>query len=184
MIPLRHLTLGRALADLERVREDEGPNLSAEIRAMFAALDPPIEISDDAEAGYPWCAAAVQWWSDGAANLHGLRNPLDRVRREAYVPDYAAAVEAAGWVVELADADQGCLAIFNFRGRRWDHIGLVADAPRLEDGRVVITTVDGNSNTAGSRDGDRVVRKTRRVRPERLLLARWDEGVGWTPPAP
>lgn len=179
-VPLRALTLGRALADLGRVREDEGPNLSAEIRAYFAALEPAVIISDDAETGYPWCAAAVQYWSDQAARMHGLRNPLDVVAHEALVADYAAAGDERGWIRPSEAADPGCLVVFRFAGQRWDHIGLVAEPPRRDGDRMIVSSIDGNSNTG--EDRDRVVRKTRRVQPDRALFLLWDEGLRWYPP--
>lgn len=178
--PLRALALGVALGDLKRVGEDQGPNLSADLREWAANLDPPYILAQDIERGPAWCGIAIQWWSDRAARLHGLRNPLDVVELEAWCPSYAETAVGRGWVVPWHEADPGCQVLFNFHGERWDHTGLMALPVEPDpDGFLEVTSVDGNTNQAGSRDGDRVLRKVRLMPEDRVLFSKWDEGIVW-----
>ena len=118
--------------------------------------------------GSPWCAAFVGWimmqsrqlakppsWCSGSAitTWHrakrkagpaGSTTPLD--------PDYRGKI-SPGWIwVRAKDADGAKAA----RSGTWvqGHIGIVVDVDEIG-----FHTIEGNTNSAGSRDGDGVYRK-------------------------
>lgn len=181
MIPLRHLALGVALGELGRGVREEAPNWSARIAEYHRNLDPPIILT--AKHGYAWCAMFVQLCADEAARLHGLRNPLDGVAREALVLDYYALTQERGWRIEPAEADAGDLVLYNFPGneRSWDHVGFVVRA--AGDG-TEFRAVEGNTDADGGREGVEVAVRNRKIVPGRTAFARWDEGITWTRPVP
>jgi hypothetical protein len=108
----------------------------------------------------PWCAAFVQWCSDQARDAlvaagHPVTNPLDDVPSKALVRSYVNEAQRRGWIA--ATPQPGDLfAWVNPDGT--GHIGFVE---RVADG--VLHTVEGNTNDAGSREGDGVYRRTRRI---------------------
>ena len=46
-------------------------SIQEKVRDYLSNIDPPINVAA------PWCAAAIQYWSDAAARLLGVDNPLD-----------------------------------------------------------------------------------------------------------
>lgn len=148
------VALGFALCEAERgVREEGGENRGPRIEEYLRATDPPISVAA------PWCAAFVQFVSDRAAEALAVANPLDAVRLEALVQSYADWSEGLGLFVERGAARPGDLVIYRFpRVPRWNHIGILAS--RVDrDGS--FSAVEGNTNDAGSREGDGVVLKLR-----------------------
>lgn len=151
---IRAVTLGVALGEISHgVREEGGNNEGPRIREYLMNTDPPIHVSA------PWCAAAVQYWADVACRGLGVPNPLDEVRREAYVQDYRAWAIGRGALVSEVDAEPGDLVLYDFRGIRWDHIGILLSP--VEAG--AFRAVEGNTSDASQRDGDAVAVKGRRI---------------------
>lgn len=151
---LELVALGCALRDAKLgMGEEGGNNRGPYVRSLLANLDPPLA------EGAPWCAAAVQSWSDNAAQDLGVPNPLDAIRREALVQDYHDQLRDR--IVPANDVRPGCLVLFNFGGQRWDHIGLVVRPPQV--GSSLFVTVEGNTSAESERDGDAVAKKTRRL---------------------
>lgn len=150
---LRLATLGCALRDARLgMGEEGGNNRGPYVRSLLGELDPPID------QAAPWCAAAVQSWSDNAADQLGIVNPLDDVRLEAYVQNYFDTLRHLE--IDAGLARRGDLVLFSFGGERWDHIGLVVRPTRqLGDGHV--QTVEGNTSAESQRDGDQVAVKRR-----------------------
>lgn len=147
------LALGLAVADADyAVREVGGANTGPRVRAYLANCEPSITVAA------PWCAAAVQWWTDRAAKALGIKNPLDAVALEAYVASYYAWARYVKVIVDPSIARPGDLVFYNFRRQRWDHIGLLLKPPGA-DGN--FEAVEGNTNSAGARDGDGVYIKQR-----------------------
>ena len=174
-------TMGKLLAVAHaeanaHVRETGGANRGArvEMYQRAAALGP----------GDPWCAAFVAWcmmeatgatkapaWCSGSAitTWHkGSRAAGPAHRRTPVDPNFALRV-VPGWIwVRAKDAESAAAA----RNGTWciGHCGIViaVDAAGFH-------TVEGNTNEAGSRDGDGVYRK----------FHRWDDAaqmgrtVGW-----
>src|SRR5690554_3172510 len=109
------VTLGVALADADhKVREVGGNNRGPRITQYLRGVEPPIHV--DA----PWCAAAVQYWSDVAARGLGVKNPLDAVRHEALVQSYYDHLKDRGEVaVDLVEPGDLCLFQFPNGPDRW-----------------------------------------------------------------
>ena len=150
---IKRVALGVAGCDADhKVREEGGNNRGSRIRQYLTSVDPPIN------SAAPWCAAAVQYWSDTAARILGVPNPLDTVRLEAYVQSYHDHLAPAGVVLPVV-AEPGDLALFSFHGERWDHIGLLAQPVR----NGTFWTVEGNTSDSDQRDGDVVAIKSRNL---------------------
>lgn len=176
---LRYLAAAIAMGEAARAVRETEPNGGKDVRAYLLNCDPPIT-----EAA-PWCAAFVQYCTDRAAKGAGVRNPLDAVPLEAYVPSYFALAKEHGWVIPASMADVGDLVLFEWAGgpRRWNHIGFVAKPPNKVG---AFWTVEGNTSSgdAGSqRDGDGVFHRVRSTASAyRTCFLRWDRDV-MIPPA-
>lgn len=163
MSALQITTLGFAGGDADhKVREEGGNNKGPRIREYLSNIDPPINVAA------PWCAAAIQYWSDAAARLLGVANPLDEIKLEAYVQSYHDHF-APGAVVGPGDASLGDLVLFNFGGDRWNHIGLLAQLPVGS----TFWTVEGNTSEENQRDGDVVTTKPRKLDAYDVEFIRW-----------
>lgn len=190
-MPLRLIALGHLLGELGReVQEAGDSNWSPRIEEYFLNLDPPIRLfdtdGDGVKEGYPYCAATIQFATDGAAERYGVVNPLDDVKREAYVQDYYDLAVERDWLISIEEVEAGDLLMFRFGANptRWNHIGMVFAPPYGGD---TIRTVEGNTsppdNLAGDgeseREGNGLWAKDRALSsyPERLCVARWDEGI-------
>jgi peptidoglycan hydrolase-like protein with peptidoglycan-binding domain len=109
--------------------------------------------------GDPWCAAFVYWCFAEAAGAAGLSNPLPRTGSCMYHWDHAKGHRI---VKQRATNDPSLLMpghIFiinhgNYRG----HTGIVTS---VKNGYV--QTIEGNSNTGGSREGVGVVSLSRKI---------------------
>lgn len=172
---LAEVALAVAIGDLARnVREQGGENQGPEVQEYLANAGIPVPAA--------WCAAAVQFWTDQGARVVGVSNPLDAVEREALVADYVTLAEERGWIVGPEQVSRGDLMCFRFGSTgRWNHIGIVMDPPvRLAPpgtwGKV--RTIEGNTNQAGSREGDGVFSKMRSVRDGRVCFIHWDAPEG------
>jgi len=167
---LAEVALGVAIGALgEGVKEEGGENQGDDVRKYLwnAGINVPA----------PWCAAAVQFWTDVASRIIGARNPLDDVKREALVADYVTLAESLGWIVPPERCLPGDLVCFRFGSTgRWNHIGIVMDPPvLLGPGRwSTVRTIEGNTNAGGGREGDGVFMKLRSVTPGRICFIRWD----------
>lgn len=163
---LRSATLGVALCDADhKVREVGGNNRGPRIRQYLANVDPPINVAA------PWCASAVQYWSDVAARGLGMDNPLDAVRQEALVQSYYDFFRPAGALVEPDEVMPGDLVLYQFgNAGRWNHIGLVAQVP---NGDGVAWVVEGNTSDQSQRDGDAVALKPRSIADQPTCFVRW-----------
>ena len=165
---LYYAALGAAAHDLRRGVRESRENAGKEVDHMLknAGITVPA----------PWCAAFVQDCTDSASSATGLRNPLDDVKLEALVASYVEWAKQKGKVCTMAaQAKPGYLVAFNFGGVRWDHIAIVTIPPTDDQANAVFQTIEGNSNDSGSREGDKVVRKTRHVIPGRTLFIAWAE---------
>ncbi len=173
---IAHVALGVAIceADLD-VMEEGGNNRGPRVMEHLANVDPPINIA------VPWCAAAVQAWSDIAARAMGLPNPLDEVRLEAYVQSYYDWAYENDKIVSKDEARAGDLVLYKFgKSGRWDHIGILATKVDLSDH---FRAVEGNTpirhaSEAEQRDsqtGDGVAVKVRRTDRYPVKFVRWDD---------
>lgn len=148
------------------VREQSGKNDGARVEAYLAYVG--------LKKGNPWCAAFV-CWSLGQA---GIRNP-----RSGWSPDLfpakkicwqrsASAGMKAGVGRQAAGPRKGdVFGIYFPEKKRIAHVGFVDSW----DDKYVIT-VEGNTNEAGSREGDGVYRKRRLIKTL-YQVARWEEAI-------
>lgn len=150
--------LARALAVAEsQIGVREAPpnsNRGAEVDAYVRAVGVPL--------GSPWCAAFVYWCFAGAASQLGVDNPvvesggcMDHWRR-------ARAQGVRSFTGPQAQDDPslvqpGHIFIMD-HGGGLGHTGLVK---RVQGG--LLDTIEGNTNVLGSRQGDGVYEKERRV---------------------
>ena len=149
------------------VREQSGKNDGQRVEAYLAYVG--------LKKGDPWCAAFV-CWSLGQA---GIRNP-----RSGWSPDLFPARKVC-WQRSLALQPKPAAAVGETSGpRRGDVFGIyfpekkrIAHVGFVDtwDGKYVIT-VEGNTNEAGSREGDGVYRK-RRLISSIYQVARWEEAL-------
>jgi hypothetical protein len=106
--------------------------------------------------GEPWCAAFVNRCAEIACAKKNVRSPLERVPLQGYVQSYYQYAAEDGWLT--TDPAPGDLFLIWHRAKnRYAHMGVVAFA--YSDGR--FDTVEGNSNSVGSREGIEVAANTR-----------------------
>ena len=109
-----------------------------------------------------WCAAFVCWCVRGAMNLEKIRETAGFKR-----PQTAGAFDFENWSLKQDNTTQtakpagraiqrGDLVIFTF-----SHIGIATSSPDSEGN---FHTVEGNSNSAGSRTGGMVCTNIRNVK--------------------
>lgn len=155
MIPLRE-SIARIAETKIGTKESGGNNKGKDLQPFFDADHYDPNGAAPGDDGYPWCASFVCWVVMVA--IAGRAITFQR-------PRTASAFGFEAWSLAQdnstntkrnpgSDIKRGDLVIFSF-----SHIGIaVADATATH-----ITTVDGNTNAAGSREGNMVARKTRRL---------------------
>lgn len=166
---LRLSTLALLIADdqLDARVEELTPNWGPQIQEYLDSVD----IDHPA----PWCAAFVYWCIEEACSVKQVANPADGVSLKGYVPSWVKYGRQEGWVVPDEEAGTGDLfCLYYDRRGRFGHIGFVREPPR-ESG--LWTTIEGNSNEGGSREGTKVVSRRRDLAtlPGTVFL-RWSEG--------
>lgn len=136
------------------VRESGGHNKGKDLAPFFAADWYKPNATDD---GYAWCAAFVCWAVQTAVAGRKITFQPPRTPSAWGMEAWSLAQDNSTWLRKPHDGDikRGDIVVFRF-----SHVGIaVSDA--TTDGWV--TTVEGNTNAAGSREGDGVYRKRRRV---------------------
>lgn len=97
--------------------------------------------------GNSWCAAFVHWCFQMSSNALGMLNPCPKtgsvLRMWEMAPDEAKTHEPSRGAVIIMD-----------HGHGHGHTGIVESV----NGGSLIETVEGNTNVAGSRNGDSVAR--------------------------
>lgn len=101
--------------------------------------------------GYAWCLAFVYWCTKQAALKLGLVNPLKATG--GVLDEWQS-----GRGIHLSVPEQGC--IFIMHHPEGYHTGIVTGV--FADGS--LHTIEGNTNSNGSREGTSVLRKTRLVK--------------------
>ena len=155
MIPLCE-AIARIAESKIGVKESGGANKGKAIQPFLDADSYDPNGSAPGDDGYPWCASFVCW-----CIMVAITGRVITFKR----PTTASAFGFEAWSLAQdnstntkknpgSDIKRGDLVIFSF-----SHIGIaVADATATH-----ITTVDGNTNAAGSREGNIVAKKTRRL---------------------
>jgi hypothetical protein len=135
------------------VEEVNGSNRGPRVDEYKAAtwLDP--------SKGWPWCAAFVCWVVREAMEATGQRYTFDRPRTAGAwdFENWSRKQDDSTWTKRPHDGDiqAGDIVIFTF-----SHIGIATSAP---DAGGWVSTVEGNTDAAGSREGGGVYRKRRHV---------------------
>jgi hypothetical protein len=113
--------------------------------------------------GSAWCAAFVAWRvQEAAKELHmTARWPM-----KGYCPTIANWAKANGWVCPKPLPGHAVIYWFADAGR-WAHIGIIESVS--PDGKT-ITTIEGNTNEDGGREGYGVFRKVRRWNPKTMMV--------------
>lgn len=146
------------------LKETQGKNLGPDVRRYQKATDLP-------PGAWPWCAAFLDWllleWLSDKKAAEWLN--LKRTSPEKWRPKTALAFGLLKWAkdrpntVEIlpdsAMPEPGCLVVFDF-----SHCGVVERCQNP----LMMTTIEGNTDSAGGRDGDGV---WRRVRPRHIARA-------------
>ena len=147
-------------------KETKGNNLGPEVRKYQSAtnLDP---------GAWPYCAAFCCWvlarWLDDAENRKWLG--LKKTSPQAWRPKTALAYGFLKWakarpatvqiLPDTAEPEPGMFVIYDF-----SHIGIV----KRNIDETFFEAIEGNTNAAGSRDGDGVYVKIRRRSLARAFL--------------
>ncbi len=166
---LQLATVGRALGDADHHVHEEGGNNAGEwIRTYL--------VNAGVAVAAPWCAAAIQYWSDRAAHALNVPNPLDDVKLEAYVQSYYDWAQANGKLVTPAQALHGDLVLYSFGKVRYDHIGILRQPLQ----GAFIRAIEGNTSPGvgendaeRQREGDGVYEKDRVATRQTTAFVRW-----------
>lgn len=160
------LAIGLAATQVGQMENtpNRGPMVDEYLRAV--GID-PLHSSTDGRA---WCMAFIYWVFDHAATRLGISNPLPRTagcldhwNRAATIPG-AQRITAQAALANSALVKPGQIFILDF-GHGLGHAGIVErTAP---GGR--LTTLEGNSNDNGSRNGVGVFRLDRRTLADAVL---------------
>ncbi len=155
--PLRAATMKIAAGEVG-VREvplgsNRGPRVDQYLRAV--GIDP-------ATGSYPWCAAFVYWCFQQAASSLQIANP---VIRTASVADHWSKAPLAGILcVTTAECNSnpalvtpGMIFVMMSSGET-GHTGLIEQVTGT-----YLTTIEGNTNDNGSREGIGVFRRNKRI---------------------
>lgn len=137
------------------VKEKGGKNRGPEVDAylMAAGLDPD-------RGNYPWCAAFVHHCFMTAAMELGVPNPCPRTARVGGNPEAPPGLWDRSRFYQTDTVGPGC--VFVIVGKHGGHTGFVESWALVgDDDKVVLTTIEGNTNDDGSREGIGVFRRTR-----------------------
>jgi len=116
---------------------------------------------------WAWCAGFV---STVIRQASGASDPLEWIAKDTFSCDRMAEdAEKAGQLLravkpsEIHDVVQPgdfFLVVSSKNNRDWRHVGIVVD---IDDSGAVITTIEGNTNDEGSREGYEVALRHRAV---------------------
>lgn len=139
------------------VRESGGPNKGAALAPFFEAdwYDP--NGSEPGDDGYAWCAAFVCWCVMVAVAGRSITFKRPRTPSAWGLEAWSLAQDNSTWTLKEPGRDirRGDIIVF-----RRSHCGIAVGEP---DSAGYFATVEGNTNKAGSREGDGVYRKIRNV---------------------
>lgn len=148
------------------VRERGGENRGPEVTEFLRRANIHVPA--------PWCAAYVNTCAEIGAEKLGVLSPLEEVPLQAYVQSYYQHFSKLGFIVEPHEVMPGDLFVLWYPHlKRYGHIGFVKD---IDVRRNRYTTIEGNTNAAGSREGDGVYSKTRHL-GSRVKFIRWTRVV-------
>ena len=156
MSPLAARVLELAAAEVG-VREEGGRNCGPRVEQYLAAVGLP--------AGNPWCAAFVYYVLDKAARELNMRTGCPRTGKVARMwrraTIWRSQRPAPGMVFIHLEKPEDPESI--------GHCGIVTDVAGTH-----ILSIEGNTNQEGSREGDGVYRKQRRILADDYVLGYLD----------
>lgn len=112
--------------------------------------------------GYPWCVAFCDFVVEKSYEILGLVSPINLGVSSS---DLYRRAKADGRIIPTEKAESGDVMLLKGGPTGWKHAGIVVQ--RLSNGHLV--TIEGNTNDAGSAEGDGVYRKVRD--PKKTALA-------------
>ncbi len=151
----RALQIARYFADTLKLRE-HGVNRGFWVERFLSAVG--------LGGGYAWCAAFVYWciknagWSGKLTGGAAVRNWI-RWARET------------NRIVPHSQIKRGMIFAF-MTNQTQGHMGFVVRSEK-RGGDIIIHTIEGNTNRAGSREGDGVYRRERTVTNDYLFIGWW-----------
>lgn len=119
------------------VREQGGNNRGPEVELYLASVGLP--------PGDPWCASFLFWVFRRAANILVTPNPFPRTGSALRI--WALADQH----FRVASPTRGCVYVVDHGGGQ-GHTGIIAQV----DNDGIVTEISGNTNAAGSREGNAV----------------------------
>jgi hypothetical protein len=151
--PLAAAVLGVAGREVGVMEDPVGSNCGPRVNQYLESVGD--------KGGLPWCAAFVYWCFQQAAAALQMSNPATRTAGAVDVWDEAG-TRGVRRVASAVAADRPVLVqpgmVFVIAtGGGHGHVGLVE---KIEG--VVLTTIEGNTNNGGSREGIGVFRRTAR----------------------
>jgi hypothetical protein len=121
-------------------------------------------------AGFPWCAAFVYWCTQKAADELKVKNPFIRTAGCAVIASWAREHDL---LEEMPQAGDVFLRWSTVAGVfRASHTGFVTKVSGAQ-----FDTIEGNTNTGGSREGIGVFAR-KRTNDNRYRFVRWSRLVG------
>jgi hypothetical protein len=138
-----------AAKDIGLCESPRGTNKGPALKKFFRATD----LDGD---GWPWCAAAVSYWVQQWIKVNGSKIKPPRIAGVVFFRDWA---KKNGLKIS-ATPTPNSIVVFTF-----SHIGVVEST---QGGS--ITTIEGNTNDGGSREGYAVFRKKRPLSECRLFI--------------
>lgn len=157
---LRQKLIDIARKELGTVETPAGSNRGPRVQLYQSATDLAKEI----KTGWAWCAAFQCWIIREWLKDPGVRDALklkDAAAAEAWRPKTAAAWGFHGWAEQrgllvMDDSPSNVLHTADIVTFDFSHVGIVVTDEGSE-----IHTIEGNTDTEGSRDGGGVWAKTR-----------------------
>lgn len=141
-----------AARDLGLSESPRGSNKGAQIQKFFDADDL------DEKNGYPWCAAAVSFWVQTYFKENGIT--FAKAPKLASVYLFSEWADKQGLVVRKGNPKPDDIVIFTF-----SHIGVVESVSAGG-----FTSIEGNTNDDGSREGYEVARRDRKLSDAKLFI--------------
>lgn len=138
------------------VREATGRNDGPQVKMYLASVN--------LKQGYAWCGAFVNW----VYRQHNIKGPAGAAMANAWFTK-ARTVWRRGDPEAFHAEKADVFGIYYPGLKRIGHVGFVE---KWDHGSDVVITVEGNTNGAGSREGNGVYRK-RRLKSQIYAVADW-----------
>jgi len=150
--------VARAAESKIGVREQGGANKGKDLQEFFDSdwYDPNGDAPGD--DGYAWCAAFVCWCVKVAVEGRNITFKRPRTPSAYGLEAWSLAQDASTHTARDPGRDikRGDIVIF----RKISHVGIAVSKPDIDG---FVTTVEGNTNASGSREGDGVYQKRRHM---------------------